>query len=136
MMYINNLLDSFSTPKRKKINTAHYMAAGMCIATIAGVCVATGVFLHSKSGKELRSKMKNRAIDTVDDLKNIVIKYTDSIKVSAAHAADHVCSAVEAAEDKAAAVKREFCCGSDKIAQDVQDTAENITQAYTEATDD
>lgn len=133
-MFIYELLDNVNKEKRirERMNAAHYMATGLCVIFIAGVCVATGIFYNTKAGKELQNKFKNRATNTVDDLKNIVIKSADAVEVSVAHTVDKVCSTIETAHDKSDAIRKGFSDGKDRITKDVHDTADNITNEFKE----
>lgn len=134
MMFINGLLYKVNKEKmrRGRIQAAHHIAVGMSVVVVTGVCVALGIFLNTKSGKELREKMKNKAIDTVEDVKNIVIKGADAVEVSAAYTADKVSHAIETAHDKAEDIKKELRDGSNDIKNDVHETAENISKAFKE----
>ena len=111
-----------------RIKTAQHMAAGMIIVAVLGLCVATGILITTKSGKEIRKKIKDKAIDAAKDVKNIVIKSADKIEVSAACLEDKVNTSYDAAQRKAEGIKKDFSEGSGRITKDIQETAENMAR--------
>lgn len=118
--------------KRERMKAAHYMAVGMGVIIVAGIGVATGILFKTKYGREMREKMKDKAIDTVENVKNIVIRSADAVEASAAHTAEKVSNVIEASENKADAIKKELRNSSREIIKDVQETAENISKTIKE----
>ena len=108
----------------------HHAAAGLCVLLIAGVCVAGGILCTTKFGKELREKMKIRAIDTAEDIKGIVIREVDTVKAAAASAADKVVKGVEDTQWKTESIKEEILDGRDEIKKDMNETAEQIVKTF------
>lgn len=133
-MFMNDLLYKVDTEKRKRerMKAAHHIAAGMSVIIVAGICVATGILFTTKYGKEMREKMKDKAIDTVENVKHIVIRSADAVEATAVQAADKVSSAFEAAQGKAEGVKKEFIEGSGEIIKGVKETADNIAKTLKE----
>ena len=129
-MIMRYLMNKVAKTNRKidQIRTAHYVAAGVSIIVVAGACVAAGIILSTKRGKEMREKMKNTAINKVEYLKDIVIKDADTVKASVVNAADKISSVIEKAQDKAEVINKEFSDGSEEIIKDVRETAENVDE--------
>ncbi len=131
-MMIRQLFDRMAKTNRKleHIRTAHYIAAGVGVVVFTGACVAAGIMLATKSGKELREKMKNNPMNKVDSLRDIVIEKADTVKARAADAADKIGSVIDNVQDKAVDIKNDFHDGSNDIKKDVQETAENIAEEF------
>lgn len=133
-MFMNDLLYKVDAEKRKRerMKAVHHIAAGMSIIIVAGVCVATGILFTTKYGREMRDKLKNKAIDTMESVKHVVIRSADAVAASAEHTADKVSSVFEAAQGKAEDIKEDFREGGGEIVKDVKETVENIATDFYE----
>ncbi len=135
-MFINNLLDRITIMNRRdkvdriraRTKAAHHIAAGMCFIAAAGICAAAGFLLTTKTGKEIREKMKSKVNGTVENLKYYAVKNSDAVAASAVHTAEKVNSFIDASQDKVEGIKKEFSEGQDKIIKDIRDTADSIVR--------
>jgi len=75
-------------------------------------------------------KMKDKKIDTVENLKNIVINGADSVKASASRTAYKVSNVIKTTQDKADVITKEFRDGSKEVKKDVAEAAGNIAKKF------
>ncbi len=61
MMNMNHLLDKATIRRMVKGRAVHMSAAGISATITVGVGVAAVLLFATKSGKEIRQKMKNKA---------------------------------------------------------------------------
>lgn len=115
-MILRDLLELVSKEKRRKerLKKAQKFAVGMGVVAAAGV--ATGILIAPKSGKETR-----------EDLKNKAVKAVETIKDSAAHAAEEVSNVIKDVHAKTEDVKKDIKDGYHEI------TAKNISNEFNEA---
>lgn len=84
-----------------------------------------------KRKKKLKAAQKfaAKAVNTIEDIKDAVVKKSDAVKSSAAQAAQGVRNAIQHAHGKTAGVKKEMNHGCYEIKKDVRKTARNISNA-------
>ena len=94
-MTMRHWLDLVSKEKRKEteMKAVKKFAVGMGVAAAVGV--AAGILLAPKSGKETRAGLKEKALNAAESIKDTVQKKVETVKDSAAHAAQEVCSVVK-----------------------------------------
>jgi gas vesicle protein len=126
-MILRDLLDMVSKEKRKKerVKAAQKFAVGMGV--VAAVGVATGILFAPKSGKETREDLKKKSLNIVETIKGTVQKKAETVKDSAAHAAQEVCNVIKDVHGKTEGIKKEIKDGYHEITQDIHKTAENIS---------
>jgi len=126
-MILRDLLDLVSKEKRRqeRVKAAQKFAVGMGV--VAAVGVAIGIIFAPKSGKETRADLKQRAINTVETIKDTVQKKSEAVKDSAAHAAQEVSNVIKDVHGKTEGVKKDIKDGYHEITQDIHKTAENIS---------
>ncbi len=107
-MIIRDLLDLASQEKRKRerIQVAQKFAVGIGVAATVGA--ATGILLAPKSGKETRKDLKKKAVNTVEAVKDKVQKKAETVKESAAHAAQEASNIVKDVHGKIESVKKDI----------------------------
>jgi len=129
-MILRDLLDLVSKEKRKKerVKVAQKFAVGMGV--VAAVGVATGILFAPKSGKETREDLKKKALNIGETIKGTVQKKAETVKDSAAHAAQEVCNVIKDVHGKAEGVKKDIKDGYHEITQDIHKTAENISNEF------
>jgi gas vesicle protein len=105
-MILKDLLELINKEKRRKerVKAARKFAIGMGV--VATVGVATGIVFAPKSGKETREDLKNIAVTTVETVKERVQKKAETVKHSAANAAQEVLNVVKDIHEKAEGVKK------------------------------
>jgi len=110
--------------KREKVKAAQKFAVGMgVVAAVGAAGVATGILCAPKSGKETREDLKKKAISTVETIQ----KKVETMKDSAAHAAQEVSNVIKDVHGKTEDVKNDIKDGYHEIEQDIHKTAENIS---------
>ncbi|HWP96058.1 MAG TPA: YtxH domain-containing protein [Syntrophomonadaceae bacterium] len=99
-MILRDLLDLVSNEKRKRerVKTAQKFAVGMGVVAVVGI--ATGIFFAPKSGKETREDLGKSAVSTVAAIKDTVQQKTETVKNSAALAAQEVCNVIKDVHEK------------------------------------
>ena len=126
-MILRDLLDLVSKEKRRqeRVKAAQKFAVGMGV--VAAVGVAIGIIFAPKSGKETRADLKQRAINTVETIKDTVQKKSEAVKDSTAHAAQEVSDVIKDVHGETERVKKDIKDGYHEITQDIHETAENIS---------
>ena len=126
-MILRDLLDLVSKEKRRqeRVKTARKFAIGM--GFVAALGVATGVVFAPKSGKETRKELKTIAVNTVENIRDTVQKKAETVKDSAAHAAQEVSNVIKDVHGKTEGLKKDIVDGSHEIILDIHKTAENIS---------
>jgi len=127
-MIFRDLLDLVSKEKRKRESAKAVKKFAVGMGIVATVGVATGILFAPKSGKEIRENMKNNAVNTVNTIKDTVQKKAETVKDSAAHAAQEIIDVIKDVQGKTEGVKKDFKSGYHVITQDVHKTAENISE--------
>jgi len=130
MMTIRHLLDMVNKDKRKKerVKAALEITIGMGIATALGVAI--GVLIAPKAGKETREDLKIKAEHTIEAIKDTVHEKTETVKDSAAFAAQEIGKVIKDVRGKTEDVKKDINEGGHEIAQAVHKTAENISNEF------
>ncbi len=105
-MILRDLLAVLSTEKRKKerVKAAQKYAIGIGVAAAAGV--AAGILFAPKPGKETREDLMRKSVSTVEAIKATVQKKAETVKDSAAHAAQEICNIVQDVHGNMEGVKR------------------------------
>lgn len=126
-MIMRDLLFLANNKKRKaeRVNSVREFAVGMGIVAVAGVAI--GILFAPKSGKEIRNGFKKKAVSAVETIKGTVQKKADMVNNSAAHIAQEVCAVIKDVNGKTQNIKKEVKDGYHEITQDIQKTAENIS---------
>jgi len=126
-MILRDLLDLVSKEKRRqeRVKTAQKFAIGM--GAVAALGVATGIVFAPKSGKETRKDIKNVAVNTVEKIRDTVQKKAETVKDSAAHAAQEVSNVIKDVHGKTEGIKKDIADGGHEIILDIHKTAENIS---------
>jgi gas vesicle protein len=106
-MIIRDLLDLVNKEKRRKerASIVKYIV-GMVVATTAGIAV--GILVAPMSGKETRDALKEKAVDTVEAIKDAVQKKEETAKDPAANAAHQADKDSEDGHEKKENEKKTF----------------------------
>jgi gas vesicle protein len=125
-MILRDLLDLVSKEKRRqeRVKAAQKFAVGMGV--VAAVGVATGIIFAPKSGKETRADLKQKAINTLETIKDTFQKKSEMVKDSAADAAQEVSNVIKEVHGKTERVKKDIKDGYHEVTQDIDKTVENI----------
>ena len=103
-MIMRDLLDLAGKEKRRKerVKAVQKCAIGMGIVVTVGV--ATGILFAPKSGKETRENMKNKAVNTVETIKDTVKNKAKAVK----NKAETVKNKAETVKDSTAQAAKEM----------------------------
>jgi gas vesicle protein len=123
LRYLQNLIHQ-ETMKKERGKTAQKIAVGLGLVA-AGL--AAGILFALKSSKETRKELKEKAVDTVENIKGIVQKKTDAVKASAEQVSEGMCDAIDEVHTGIVKVGKDVQKGSHAVAEDLHKTAENIT---------
>ena len=122
---LKDLQDLVNKENRK---TAQRFAVGVGIAAAAGL--AAGILFALKSGKETREDLKNKAVNTVETIKDTVQKKAETVNAAKAHAVQEAHNVIDDVHGKAEGVTKDIKDGSHEITQDIHKTAENISNEF------
>src|SRR5665647_677933 len=116
IMTIRHLLDMVNRDKRKKerVKAALEISIGMGIATFLGVAI--GVLIAPKAGRETRKDLKLKAEHAVDAIKHTVHEKAETVKDSAAFAAQELGKVIKDVRGKTEDVKKDIKEGGQEIA--------------------
>ena len=126
-MIIRDLLDLVNKENRRKERVKATQRFAVGIGVVAAMGVATGIFFAPKSGKEMRSDMKEKAVSTVGTIKESVQKKSETVKDSATQFAQEISNRIKDVHGKREDIKKEIKDGFEEIRDDANKTAENIS---------
>lgn len=132
-MSISDLLETLGKEKRRQARAKESLrfATGMGIAALAGV--TTGILIAPKSGKEIVNAMKDKTNSTVETLKNLMHKGSDTVKDAAADTAQKASDVINDAKEKTAGVEKEVKAGYKRIKKDIYKTKQGISRRIHES---
>lgn len=129
-MIIYKLLDRADRAKKRKarMQTAVTCAAVFGVAAAIGSGVIAGIICSSKSGKEKRDIMIEKAVGTAEDIKDKIIQNVKTVKDVIFNAKKEVTDVVEDICEKKDDIKDDLQNGSDKFAKVILEAADSISK--------
>ncbi len=125
-MMINHLLDKITMHRRLREKAAHMFVAGICATVIVGAGVGAVLLFTTNSGKQIRRKMKYKAIEDAENLREIVAENSGRVKLFVDNTINDVAKTIADSYSKTENVKNDIRGGGRKIMDDIHETAENV----------
>ncbi|MCE5196344.1 MAG: YtxH domain-containing protein [Negativicutes bacterium] len=108
------------------MNTLKKIGFGVCLGAAVGI--AAGILFATKEGRTMRKTLKEKAIDSIDDLEEHVQDGSKEWNATAAHAAKKANQVIRNVDAKADTLQEDLTQGYNKIKHDVNQAVASDTK--------
>lgn len=111
------------TIKKAEVQTARRFAIGISLLALAGLAAEIGFAL--KASRETRRGMKEKAVDTVGNIRNAVLKKKDAVRDSAEQVSEDVRGVMDKVQESTENVAEDLQKGAHTVIQDIHKAAKD-----------
>jgi gas vesicle protein len=125
-MDIQDLLDLVNKQKRSRERASTVQKIAIGLGIVAALGVTAGIYIAVKLRKEPNNNMENKALSTVEDIKDNVQHTAKAVSRAAGHAAKEASGVIKDIQGKTEDLQEEVSDGLHEIKKDTDKAISNI----------